>query len=99
MSFEHCHSCLPPVRHAGCHSDCPYYQADIAARSAAKEEKAPPDGREMRLAVRAPIQDVALSTTEMREQEKMVTEMELGHRIRDLRKKKGLSQLVLCGGY
>jgi hypothetical protein len=27
------------VRHAGCHSDCPYYQADIAARSAAKEEK------------------------------------------------------------
>jgi hypothetical protein len=39
MSFEHCHSCLPPVRHVGCHSDCPYYQADIAARSAAKEEK------------------------------------------------------------
>lgn len=39
MSFEHCHFCKPPVRHAGCHSDCPYYAADIAARSAAKEEK------------------------------------------------------------
>ena len=35
MSFEHCHFCKPPVRHAGCHSDCPYYAADIAARSAA----------------------------------------------------------------
>lgn len=31
MSFEHCHSCKPPVRHAGCNSDCPYY--------AAKDEK------------------------------------------------------------
>ena len=39
MSFEHCHSCKPPMRHVGCHGDCPYYQADIAARSAAKEEK------------------------------------------------------------
>lgn len=48
MSFEHCHSCLPPVRHAGCHSDCPYYQADIAARSAAKEEKRRARKREMR---------------------------------------------------
>lgn len=56
MSFEHCHFCKPPVRHAGCHSDCPYYAADIAALRAAKEEKAPPDGRKMRLAVRAPIQ-------------------------------------------
>lgn len=40
MSFEHCHFCKPPVRHAGGHSDCPYYAADIAARSAAKEEEA-----------------------------------------------------------
>lgn len=92
MSFEHCHFCKPPVRHAGYHSDCPYYAADIAARSAAKEEK-----RRLTDAkcdwLRAPIQDAALSTTEMREQEKMITEMELGHRIRDLRKKKGLSQL------
>lgn len=39
MSFEHCHSCKPPVRHPGCHNECPHYQADIAARSAAKEEK------------------------------------------------------------
>ena len=38
-SSDRYNSCLPPVRHAGCHSDCPYYQADIAARSAAKEEK------------------------------------------------------------
>lgn len=39
MSFEHCHSCKPPMRHVSCHGDCPYYQADIAARSAAKDEK------------------------------------------------------------
>lgn len=39
MNFEHCHSCKPPTRHVGCHGDCPYYQADISARSAAKEEK------------------------------------------------------------
>nr|DAH61819.1 MAG TPA: hypothetical protein [Caudoviricetes sp.] len=39
MSFEHCQSCLPPTRHAGCHSDCPYYTADIAKLRAAKEEK------------------------------------------------------------
>ena len=39
MSFEHCHSCLPPVRHAGCHSDCPYYQADIAKYNEAKGEE------------------------------------------------------------
>mgnify|MGYP007054832270 CR=1 FL=1 len=39
MSFEHCHFCKPPVRHAGCHSDCPYYAADISKLRAAKEEK------------------------------------------------------------
>ena len=39
MSFEHCHFCKPPVRRAGCHIDCPYYAADIAARSAEKDEK------------------------------------------------------------
>lgn len=38
-AFEHCHFCKPPVRHAGCHSDCPYYTADIAKLRAAKEEK------------------------------------------------------------
>lgn len=40
MSFEHCHFCKPPVRHADCHSDCPYYQADIAKYNEAKEEEA-----------------------------------------------------------
>ena len=30
MSFEHCHSCKPPTRHVGCHSECPHYQADLA---------------------------------------------------------------------
>lgn len=30
MSFEHCHVCKPPVRHPGCHSDCSYYQEDLA---------------------------------------------------------------------
>lgn len=30
MSFEHCHSCKPPTRHPGCHSECPYYQEDLA---------------------------------------------------------------------
>lgn len=25
-AFEHCHSCKPPVRHPGCHSECPHYQ-------------------------------------------------------------------------
>lgn len=30
MSFEHCHSCKPPTRHVGCHSESPYYQADLA---------------------------------------------------------------------
>lgn len=39
MSFEHCHSCKPPTRHVGCHSDCPYYQADIAKYNEAKEEE------------------------------------------------------------
>lgn len=40
MSFEHCHSCLPPVRYPGCHGACPYYQADIAKYNEAKEEEA-----------------------------------------------------------
>ncbi len=40
MSFEHCHSCKPPMRHVGCHGDCPYYQADIAKYTEAKEEEA-----------------------------------------------------------
>lgn len=40
MSFEHCHSCKPPTRYPGCHSDCPYYQADIAKYNEAKEEEA-----------------------------------------------------------
>lgn len=40
MSFEHCHSCKPPTRHVGCHSDCPYYQADIAKYNETKEEEA-----------------------------------------------------------
>lgn len=39
MSFEHCQSCLPPTRHVGCHSDCPYYAEDIAKLRAAKGEK------------------------------------------------------------
>lgn len=39
MSFEHCHSCKPPKRHVGCHSDCPYYQADIAKYNTTKEEE------------------------------------------------------------
>lgn len=40
MSFEHCHSCKPPTRHVGCHSDCPYYQADIAKYNEEKEAEA-----------------------------------------------------------
>lgn len=39
MSFEHCHSCKPPMRHVGCHGDCPYYQADIAKYNAARDEE------------------------------------------------------------
>ena len=39
-AFEHCHICKPPVRHAGCHSECPYYQADLAKN---KEEAAKKD--------------------------------------------------------
>lgn len=30
MSFEHCHSCLPPVRYPGCQDHCPHYAEDIA---------------------------------------------------------------------
>ncbi len=40
MSFEHCHFCKPPTRYPGCHSECPYYQADIAKYNAAKQEEA-----------------------------------------------------------
>lgn len=39
MSFEHCHFCLPPARHPGCHSECPYYAEDIAKVRAAKAEE------------------------------------------------------------
>ena len=39
MSFEQCQSCLPPTRHPGCHSECPYYQADIAKHNAARGEE------------------------------------------------------------
>lgn len=40
MSFEHCHSCLPPVRYPGCHSKCPHYQEDIDRYYAVKAEEA-----------------------------------------------------------
>ena len=40
MSFEHCQSCKPPKRHPGCHSDSPYYQADIAKHNTAKQGEA-----------------------------------------------------------
>lgn len=36
MSFEHCHFCKPPVRHPGCHSECPHYQTDIAKYNEAR---------------------------------------------------------------
>lgn len=39
MSFEHCQSCLPPTRYPGCHSECPYYQADIANHNATRDEE------------------------------------------------------------
>ena len=39
MSFEHCHSCLPPVRYPGCQDNCPYYAEDIAKVRAAKAEE------------------------------------------------------------
>lgn len=39
MSFEHCQSCLPPMRHVGCHGDCPYYQADIAKYNEARSKE------------------------------------------------------------
>ena len=38
-AFEHCHACKPPVRHPGCHSECPHYQADIAKYNAARDEE------------------------------------------------------------
>ncbi len=38
-AFEHCHSCKPPMRHPGCHSECPHYQADIAKYNAARDEE------------------------------------------------------------
>lgn len=38
-AFEHCHSCKPPVRHPGCHSECPHYQVDIAKYNAARDEE------------------------------------------------------------
>jgi hypothetical protein len=39
MSFEHCHSCLPPVRYPGCQDHCPHYAADKEKSRRAKEEK------------------------------------------------------------
>lgn len=36
MSFEHCHSCLPPVRYPGCQDHCPHYAADIAKHRAVR---------------------------------------------------------------
>lgn len=39
MSFEHCHFCKPPVRHAGGHSDCPYYAADKEKSDASRRAK------------------------------------------------------------
>lgn len=39
MIFEHCHFCKPPVRHAGCHSDCPYYAADKEKSDASRRAK------------------------------------------------------------
>jgi hypothetical protein len=39
MSFEHCHSCLPPVRYPGCQDHCPHYAEDIAKVRAAKAEE------------------------------------------------------------
>lgn len=39
MSFEHCQSCKPPMRHPGCQDHCPYYEADIAKHRAARKEE------------------------------------------------------------
>ncbi len=39
MSFEHCHSCKPPVRYPGCQDHYPYYAADIAKHRAARKEE------------------------------------------------------------
>lgn len=38
-AFEHCHSCKPPVRHPGCHSECPHYQVDIAKYNEARSKE------------------------------------------------------------
>ena len=38
-AFEHCHVCKTPVRHPGCHSECPHYQADIAKYNAARSKE------------------------------------------------------------
>lgn len=38
-AFEHCHSCKPPVRHPGSHSECPHYQVDIAKDRAKNRAK------------------------------------------------------------
>nr|DAZ15116.1 MAG TPA: hypothetical protein [Caudoviricetes sp.] len=38
-AFEHCHSCKPPTRYPGCHSECPHYQVDIAKYNAARDEE------------------------------------------------------------
>lgn len=39
MSFEHCHSCLPPVRYLGCQDHCPHYAADKEKSDASRRAK------------------------------------------------------------
>lgn len=39
MSFEHCHSCLPPTRYPGCQDHCPHYAADKEKREASRRAK------------------------------------------------------------
>lgn len=39
MSFEHCHSCLPPVRYPGCQDHCPHYAADKEKSDASRRAK------------------------------------------------------------
>lgn len=59
MSFEHCHSCLPPVRYPGCQDHCPYYAEDIAKVRAAKAEEKRQTQAKRRLFGRAPVQNAA----------------------------------------
>ena len=36
--FEHCHHCVAPKRHPGCHSTCPEYKQDREQYNAKKAE-------------------------------------------------------------